>query len=345
MIFDQSKGSSVWRDGARAPVCVLAVAALVMIQAAWGQVTGPVSVGSIHGSVVGQAGLVYEGARVVLSIGAGGPPARETLTDASGRFGFESVPAGEFRLTVSSKGFEMEAVAGSLKEGESYEAEPIELKPSGPLSEVRVNATRTEIAQEQLRDEEKQRVLGIVPNFTVAYVEGAQPLNARQKFELVWKMSVDPFTLATTALSAGMDQANGNLEGYGQGAAGYAKRFGADYGGDAIGTVLGSAILPSVFRQDPRYFYKGKGSWESRVGYALANSVMCKGDNGHWQPNYSRIIAGPAAGGIANLYLPANDRKNAASIFEDSAVSKAMGGLQNIFQEFVVKRLTPKAPK
>ena len=345
MVFDQSRGSSVRRVGVWVSFCVLALASLAGMKAAWGQIGGPVSNGSIHGSVVGQAGFVYEGARVVLTTGSGGLAERETVTDASGRFGFADVPAGEFRVTVSSNGFDMETVAATLKEGESFEAEPIELNPSSLLSEVRVNATQTEIAQEQLREEEKQRVLGIVPNFTVVYAEDALPLNARQKFELVWKMSVDPFTLATTAFSAGMDQANGDAEGYGKGAAGYARRFGAGYGGDVIGTVLGSAILPSVFRQDPRYFYKSKGSRKARVGYALANSVMCKGDNGHWQPNYSRIIAGPAASGIANLYLPAKDRKNAGAIFADAAISKAMGGLENIFQEFVAKRLTPKMPK
>jgi hypothetical protein len=313
------------------------------MQSARAQLNSPLPTGSIHGSVVGQAQLVYEGARVALSMGPAGPE-RQTLTDANGRFAFDDLPAGEFRLTASSNGFDTETVTGTLKEAERFEAAPLKLRPTGPSSEVRVNATHTEVAQEQLREEEKQRVLGIVPNFDVVYVEGAAPLNARQKFEMVTRMSVDPFTLATTALSAAMEQANGDVPGYGQGTAGYARRFGADYGGNVIGTVLGSAILPSIFHQDPRYFYKGNGTWKSKVGYALANSIMCKGDNGRWQPNYSRIIAGPAASGISNLYLPAKDRKNVATIFADEAISKSTGGLQNIFQEFIVKRLTPHAP-
>ena len=57
------------------------------------------------------------------------------------------------------------------------------------------------------------------------------------------------------------------------------------------GTFIGGAILPSLFKQDPRYFYKGTGSRKSRFFYAIANSVICKGDNGRWQPNYSNISA------------------------------------------------------
>jgi hypothetical protein len=72
--------------------------------------------------------------------------------------------------------------------------------------------------------------------------------------------------------------------------------------------MIGSAILPALLKQDPRYFYKGTGTTRSRILYAIANSVMCKGDNGHWQVNYSGILGGAAAGGISNLYYPASDR-------------------------------------
>ena len=72
--------------------------------------------------------------------------------------------------------------------------------------------------------------------------------------------------------------------------------------------MLGGAVFPSLFKQDPRYFYKGTGSISSRALYAIANSVICKGDNERWQPNYSAILGGIAAGGISNLYYPASNR-------------------------------------
>jgi hypothetical protein len=109
------------------------------------------------------------------------------------------------------------------------------------------------------------------------------------------------------------------------------------------GTFIGSAILPAVLKQDPRYFYKGTGTKKSRVLYALANAVICKGDNGHWQPNYSAILGGIASGGISNLYYPSSDR-GAGLIFENALIGMGTTAAANILQEFVIRKLTPHAP-
>jgi len=94
-----------------------------------------------------------------------------------------------------------------------------------------------------------------------------------------------------TAAVAGIEQGTNAFGGYGQGAQGYGKRYGASYADLVTSTLIGDAILPSLLKQDPRYFYKGTGSVRSRILYALATSVICKGDNGHWQANYSAIAA------------------------------------------------------
>jgi hypothetical protein len=107
--------------------------------------------------------------------------------------------------------------------------------------------------------------------------------------------------------------------------------------------LIGSAILPSLLKQDPRYFYKGSGSKRSRVLYAVANSVICKGDNGHWQANYSGILGSLAAGGMSNLYYPANDR-GAGLTFENTLVGIGATAAANVLQEFVVRKLTPNVP-
>ena len=82
--------------------------------------------------------------------------------------------------------------------------------------------------------------------------------------------------------------------------------------------MIGDAILPSILKQDPRYFYKGSGTTRSRILYALANAVVCKGDNGHWQPDYSGILGSLAAGGISNLYYPASNRNGVQLTFENT---------------------------
>ena len=109
--------------------------------------------------------------------------------------------------------------------------------------------------------------------------------------------------------------------------------------------MIGGAVLPSLFKQDPRYFYKGTGTIRSRAMYAIANSVICKGDNGRWQTNYSAILGGLAAGGISNLYYPASNRSGVELTFENALIGTAEGAMQNLAQEFIVRRLTPRLPK
>jgi hypothetical protein len=301
--------------------------------------------GSIHGVVVDRDGDVCEGATVELvESGSAVNSQRSVASDSEGEFEFAGVPSGAFKLTISSKGFASQVLSGVLHPGENYEPKRIVLLAVAPTSEVRVTASEEEIASEQLHEEEQQRVLGVVPNFYVTYVPNAPPLTSRQKYSLAWKSTVDPITILISGMSAGIEQANNSFGGYGQGAQGYAKRFGANFSDNFIGTMIGAAILPSLLKQDPRYFYKGTGTIRSRVFYAIANSVICKGDNGHWQTNYSAISGGLAAGAISNLYYPASNRSGVALSFENAGIGTAEGAVQNLVQEFIVRRFTPRVP-
>jgi hypothetical protein len=318
------------------------------------------SQGSIHGVVVGRDEAVYEGAQIALApaespdagssntgssdAGSNAPPARTATTDSSGRFNLDGVPSGAFKLTVSAPGFATQVVSGFLRPGQSYEAPAVVLPVATTASEVEVTASEHEIVQEQLRIEETQRVFGIIPNFYVTYVPDAPPLASRQKFSLAWRSSIDPITFLATGAFAGVEQADNTFSGYGQGAQGYAKRYAANYADGFISTMIGGAILPSVLKQDPRYFYKGTGTTRSRVLYAIANAVVCKGDNGKWQANYSGILGSLAAGGISNLYYPASNRHGVTLTFESTLLGTAGSAVQNLFQELIVRRLTPRIP-
>jgi hypothetical protein len=309
------------------------------------QDTEPAGPGSIHGVVVNREGAVLEGAHVSLSVAAStAPPESAETSDSDGSFSFSGVPPGDFKLTVSSSGFVTQVISGVLHSGESYDTQAVVLLLATAASEVQVTATQEEIAEAQIKEEESQRVLGIIPNFYVSYLPNASPLNTKQKFEIAWKTSIDPVSFLAAGAFAGVEQAGDSYSGYGEGAAGYAKRFAANYADSVIGTMIGNAILPSMLKQDPRYFYKGTGSTPSRVLYAIKMSVICKGDNGRWQPNYSAILGGLAAGGISNLYYPADNRDGATLTIENALVGVATGAAQNLFQEFVIRRLTPKLP-
>jgi hypothetical protein len=308
------------------------------------------SQGSIHGVVMGRDEAVYEGAQIELAqadsseAGSNDLSARTATTDSNGRFSLEGVPSGAFTLTISAPGFATQMVSGVLRPGQSFEAPAVVLPVAMAASEVEVTASTQEIAQEQLKFEETQRVFGVIPNFYVSYVPNAPPLTSRQKFNLAWMSSIDPITFLSAGAFAGVQQAQNTFSGYGQGAQGYAKRYAANYADNFIGTMIGGAILPSVFKQDPRYFYKGTGTTRSRILYAIANAVVCKGDNGNWQVNYSGILGGLAAGGISNLYYPASNRDGVRLTFEETLIGTASGAVQNLFQEFLVRRLTPRVP-
>jgi hypothetical protein len=303
----------------------------------------PQSVGSISGRVVDRSGTAVEGARVKL-VREASAVGQEAAAGEDGQFSFAGVAPGAYRLTVTAEGFAAQTYSGVLRPGESSVVPPIALVVATAVTEVRVELTQIEIAQEQMKDEEKQRVLGVIPNFYVSYVPNAAPLSSKQKFQLALKSTVDPVTFAITGGIAGVEQASDHFSGYGQGAQGYAKRYGAAYADIVTSTFIGAAILPSLLKQDPRYFYKGTGTKKSRFYYAIANAVICKGDNGHWQANYSSILGSLAAGGISNLYYPASDRNGAALTFENTAIGIGATAAVNVLQEFLMRKLTPNLP-
>jgi hypothetical protein len=190
-----------------------------------------------------------------------------------------------------------------------------------------------ERAERELKQQEHQRVLGIIPAFNSSNTQNAAPLTPGQKFRLAFKSTSDPFAFAAAAVDAGINQIQDDYHGYGQGVSGYSKRFGASYADTFNGTILGNALLPVLFHQDPRYFRKGTGSVKSRVWYALLSTVRCKGDSGRWQPSYSNLMGNFAAGTISNLYYPDGDRGIELTVQRALTVS-AEGAIGAIFFEF-----------
>jgi len=299
--------------------------------------SAPPASGSVSGTVIDQDGDVIANAKIVLTSGSF---TAQLLSGGDGSFTFSSVPPGPFDLSLSSPGFATATKSGVLQPGEIQTLPQIQLVVATTI-EVNVTQTRVEIAEEQIHVEEKQRILGVVPNYFVSYLPDAAPLNARQKFQLSWKSVVDPVSFGIAGAIAGIEQADNAYSGYGQGAQGYAKRFGASYADFVSGTFIGNAILPSIFKQDPRYFYKGTGSAKSRFFYAVANAVICKGDNGHWQPNYSNMLGSLAAGGISNLYYPASNRNGVGLTFENALIGIGGSAMAAVIQEFFLRKVTP----
>jgi hypothetical protein len=303
--------------------------------------TAPAATASITGAITDKDGASIAGARVTL-IRDHQPPASVTTAN-DGTFAFLSLPPGPFQLAIVAAGFAPQPTSGILQPGERLELPTFALAAASTTTNIEVTATPTDIAEAQVKLEEKQRVLGAIPNFYVVYDRNPLPLNPKQKSELALRSLIDPVNLVLNGAVAGVQQATDTYA-WQQGADGYAKRYAAAFGTFLTSDLLTNAALPILFHQDPRYYYKGTGSVRSRVGYAIANAVICKGDNGHWQPNYSGILGGLAASGISNAYYPATNRAGAGLTFENAAIGTGLGAIANLFEEFVVRKLTPRIP-
>jgi hypothetical protein len=306
--------------------------------------SAPGTSGVIHGTVTDTDGAAIPNAQITLEL----PATKVTLfikpTDATGTFQLAPVPPGTYRVRIKAAGFsswKVEDVA--VHPGESVTLTPVELGVEAIDSMVDA-ITVEDLAEQQITAEEHQRILGVLPNFFVSYVPNAQPLTRRQKFKLALVVSRDPITFGTTAITAGIEQAQGDLAGYGPGITGYASRFAAAYGDHLSATFLGSALFPSIFRQDPRYFYNGRGTALHRALYAIATVVICKGDNGHWQPNYSNVLGNIGSGAISSLYYPNSAKHDLQTSVDNIFIGIGEGSFGTLFQEFLLKHLTHGVP-
>jgi Carboxypeptidase regulatory-like domain len=303
------------------------------------------TLGVITGTVTDSDGALAVGAKVSLFAG-GLVGSRDVMTGNNGDFSFADVPAGPFHLRVTAPGFDTQQYWGQIQPGQALLVPPIKLPVTGAVTEVNVGGSPEEIAQIEVKQELQQRVFGFIPNFYVTYTTDPPPLFAKQKFDLAWRSVIDPVTIVGVAFLAGVYQAADTPGGYGQGAEGYGRRFGAAYGDVVFGTYIGSAILPSILHQDPRYFYLGPDySMKKRWERALANAVIARNDRSKkWEPNYSGIIGSFAAAGISYTYLPPSDRTTGLYL-EDALVRLGESSVAGILQEFILRKFTSHVPK
>jgi hypothetical protein len=328
----------------RLRACVVLLCLLV--GAACGAAAQEASAG-LTGSVVDGNGGIVPDAQVQLVCGPLDKPLGQyqVTSDSAGRFHFSSILAGVFHLKVAADGFVPTSSEGTLEPGATLALPPVVLRIAYSNTLVDVVATQQDIAQEEVHAEEQQRVIGFVPNYFVTYSKNVVPLTAKQKYSLGLHVILDPTHFLFAGIAAGIEQADDAFPGYHQGAAGYGKRYGASLADSTTATLLRGSVYPALFHQDPRYFYKGTGTNWERTKYALATAVICKGDNGHWQPNYSDLLGELTAAGISNIYYAPSDRHGAALTFENAFLGLAGVGVGHLMQEFVFKHLTKNVPK
>ncbi len=296
---------------------------------------------SIRGTVTDIDDAAIPGATLTVD-GPTGSDHRTLKSDETGSFELKDLaPAPAYKITVSAKGFaDWTSPAIVLTPGQTLEMSDIKLKIS--VVETTVAALTVEqIATQQVRAEEKQRVFGIVPNYFVVYDKHAVPMTAKLKYELAFKAATDPVSIAGDVFLAGVNQA-ADAPDYQQGAKGFGQRFGAALADSVSNIMIGGAVLPSLLHQDPRYFYQGTGTGKSRAIHAMSFAIICKGDNGRSQFNYSGIGGNLIAGALTNLYYPTSNR--GPGLVFSNALINAGGRLANgLVQEFILRKYTSNA--
>lgn len=300
----------------------------------------PNATASISGTVFDPHGSVIQGASVSLKNSAG-DKLPSVLTGANGEFTFSSLAAEPYRLTVAAPGFG------------AYNSEAIPLSPGQILTvgnvvlpvtaseSVRVSGDPVELAEEQVKIATGQRVLGIIPDFYTSYDWNAPPMRAKQKFKLEMRYMFDPIVFVSVAANAGVEMYNSNWDSFGNGGSGFAKRFGAIYADRTTSRLLATAVLPSIFHEDPRYFYKGTGSVPSRAWYAITSAVIARSDKGKRMPSYSRIFAGFGSAAIASTYYP-TAATSAGQIVADGFINIGDHAASNLIREFILKKISTR---
>ena len=230
--------------------------------------------------------------------------------------------------------------AGSDAQQSSSSAQTLTPPPTPQLSQH-------DKAAEQIKEQEKQRIVGILPSFNVTYRSDAASMTASQKIGLAFRSAIDPYTFGIAFVVAGFSEAQDNGTGFGWGPEGYFKRSGAAYLDAFDGAMIGNGFLPALLHQDPRYFRLGHGTFRHRFFYAIATSYICKHDNtGKWEPNYSNVVGNIIAGAISNLYYPSQTAGLGQTI-DNGLIVTSEGTFGGVLQEFwpdISRKLFHKDP-
>ena len=317
---------------------VLAGLVLVVSASAQSSEAADIKTGNIVGKVVDTSDDPISAAHIVLQ-----SPAGDRLTDTTkddGSFKFLRIKAGlAYQITVTAEGYGDWNSSVTLEPGQEKVLIDIKLRILAIHRAVTVSYSSKEVAAQQLRAEEHQRILGFIPNVYVTYERHPEPLTTKMKFDMAYKDLTHPAFFVRVSLWAGVQQIRNSPSEWRQGADGYGKRLGAGLADAATGGLITNAILPSLLHQDPRYFYQGTGTKWSRAWHAISAPFVCKGDNGATQPNYSQLGGSLIAYSISSAYYP-NSNRTARHIFGTFGIDMGMHVAGSLAQEFILDKFT-----
>jgi len=234
-----------------------------------------------------------------------------------------------FAFSFSSSSLSQEA-PGSQQQTQA----PLPDAPQ-PKTEAPAPNPGTKTAEERAieRQEQSQRILGVVPEFGMTSRLDAPALSSGEKFHLFVKSAFDPAIIAIEGLQAGLSQAENEFPGYGQGAQGYGKRYGASFADEVSSNFFANYFYSVLLKEDPRYFRLGQGSIKHRIWYSLAQEFVCHTDRGGRDVAWENVLGAFSSGGLSNAYYPSTDRGFGLTMSR-SAIALAYGSAGGLVDEF-----------
>ncbi len=155
----------------------------------------------------------------------------------------------------------------------------------------------------------KDRIFGVLPNYTT--VEGAatvKPITSGQSFKMAALDSFDPFVYPLFGFIAAVGQVQNNPPEWGGGWHGYSRRYGAAFADNTVCSLITTGVMPSLLKQDPRYYQGRATGFVHRLAYAASRSAVTRSRTGARQFNLSEIGGTLVVANISNLYYPEDER-------------------------------------
>jgi|GEM_PF-1022632 len=314
---------------------------LALATSPFGQATE--SEASIAGTVLDAHEAAIAGVQVTLA-GQNNAVHSVVTVDSKGAFTFSGLLPGTYRVMITLPGKSPSVAAEVLlRAGEKRDLPIITSGTPTSSTTVYVTANVNQVAEAQVKEAEKQRVFGVFPNFYTSYIWNSAPMTPKLKFHLALRSTIDPVSILVASGVAGAEQWHNTFPGYGSGWQGYGQRFGAAYADTAVSAFVSRAIFPTVFHQDPRYFFRGSGSVHSRVLYAIEQTFVARGDDGRREANYSHLLGNFVTAGISNIYRAPSDR-SVSLTFRDGLIVTGANAVGNLLREFLSRPLTTNVP-